>query len=149
MLAARAGAREIAVEVNASAKAPIRSHRDLVVWQKGMDLVVTVYRASEDFPRTEIYGLTSQIRRAVTSIPANIAEGQGRRLAKEFVHFLATARGSLWELDTHLEAATRLGYLTNQVHQELQSQLDEVGRMLNGLMRSVNNSANQHPASSI
>jgi four helix bundle protein len=135
---------------NAQAKAPIRSHRDLVVWQKAMDLVVAVYRATEAFPKAEAYGLTSQIRRAVTSIPANIAEGQGRRLAKEFVYFLANARGSLWELDTHLESATRLGFLNADTHNELQSRLDEVGRMLNGLMRSVSNSSSiQHPASSI
>lgn len=131
-------------------KTVIRSHRDLVVWQKAMDLVVAVYRATEAFPKTETYGLTSQIRRAVTSIPANIAEGQGRRLTKEFVYFLANARGSLWELDTHLESATRLAFLNTDTHHQLQSQLDEVGRMLNGLMRSVSNSGNhQHPASSI
>lgn len=127
---------------NAPAKAPIRSHRDLIVWQKAMDPVVRVYRDTESLPKAEAYGLTSQIRRAVTSIPANIAEGQGRRLTKEFVYFLANARGSLWELDTHLESATRLGFLNSDTHQELQSQLDEVGRMLNGLMRSVSNSTN-------
>ena len=98
-------------EGNAPAKAPIRSHRDLIVWQKAMDLVVNTYGATESFPKAETYGLTSQIRRAVTSIPANIAEGQGRRLSKEFVYFLANSRGSLLELDTHLEAATRLGFL--------------------------------------
>ena len=129
-------------ETNASAKAPIRSHRDLIVWQKAMDLVVNVYRATDSFPKAEVYGLTSQIRRAVTSIPANIAEGQGRRLTKEFLYFLANARGSLWELDTHLESAARLGFLSSEVHEELRSQLDEVGRILNGLMRSVTNSAN-------
>ncbi len=136
------------LETKPAAKTVIRSHRDLVVWQKAMDLVVTVYRATESFPKAETYGLTSQIRRAVTSIPANIAEGQGRRLTKEFVYFLANARGSLWELDTHLESATRLGFLNSDTHQELQSQLDEVGRMLNGLMRSVSNSSSS-PASSI
>jgi four helix bundle protein len=133
------------LETNPAAKAVIRSHRDLIVWQKAMDLVVTVYRATECFPKAETYGLTSQIRRAVTSIPANIAEGQGRRLTKEFVYFLANARGSLWDLDTHLESATRLGLLSSDTHLELQVQLDEVGRILNGLMRSVSNS----PASSI
>ena len=130
------------VETNASAKAPIRSHRDLIVWQKSMDLVVSVYRATERFPKTEVYGLTSQIRRAVTSVPANIAEGQGRRLPKEFLYFLTNARGSLWELDTHLESSTRLGFISGEIHEELRSQMDEVGRMLNGLMRSVTNSAN-------
>jgi four helix bundle protein len=138
------------LEAEAQTRAPIRSHRDLVVWQKAMDLVVAVYRATNTFPKAEIYGLTSQIRRAVTSIPANIAEGQGRRLPKEFIYFLATARGSLWELDTHLESASRLDFLATDNHHQLQSQLDEVGRMLNGLMRSVSNSSsNQHPASSI
>lgn len=127
---------------NAHAKAPIKSHRDLVVWQKAMDLVVAVYRATETFAKAETYGLTSQIRRAVTSIPANIAEGQGRRLSKEFLYFLANARGSLWELDTHLEASMRLGFLPSSVHEELQRQMDEVGRMLNGLMRSVDQSFN-------
>jgi four helix bundle protein len=132
------------------AKAVIKSHRDLIVWQKAMDVVVFVYRVTESFPKAETYGLTSQIRRSVTSIPANIAEGQGRRLPKEFVYFLANARGSLWELDTHLESATRLGFLNVDTHQQLQAQLDEVGRMLNGLMRSVNNSSTpQHLASSI
>ena len=129
-------------QTNASTKAPIRSHRDLIVWQKAMDLVVNVYRATDCFPKAEVYGLTSQIRRAVTSIPANIAEGQGRRLTKEFLYFLANARGSLWELDTHLESASRLGFLTSEVHKELRLQLDEVGRILNGLMRSITNSAN-------
>ena len=120
-----------------TAKALIRSHRDLLVWQKAMDLVVSVYRATENFPKTETYGLSSQIRRAVTSIPANIAEGQGRRLMKEFVYFLSNGRGSLLELDTHLEAASRLGFLDPADHGKLRIQLDEVGRMLNGLMRSL------------
>ena len=150
MLDARWWMRDFMIETKIAAKAVIRSHRDLIVWQKAMDLVVAVYRATETFPKTETYGLTSQIRRAVTSIPANIAEGQGRRLSKEFIYFLANARGSLWELDTHLESATRLGFLNLDTHLELQSQLDEVGRMLNGLMRSVSNSANlQHPTSNI
>lgn len=141
---------ELMLETMPVAKAPIRSHRDLIVWQKAMDLVVGVYRATEAFPKAETYGLTSQIRRAVTSIPANIAEGQGRRQTKEFIYFLANARGSLWELDTHLETATRLGFLNSDSHSELQKQMDEVGRMLNGLMRSVSDSAKvQHLASSI
>jgi hypothetical protein len=74
-------------EGKAPAKTPIRSHRDLIVWQKAIDLVVNVYRDTEAFPKTETYGLTSQIRRAVTSIPANIAEGQGRRLPGEYLYF--------------------------------------------------------------
>ncbi|MGH9942695.1 MAG: four helix bundle protein [Pyrinomonadaceae bacterium] len=86
----------------------IRNHRDLVAWQKAMNLVVNVYQASQQFPKDETYGLTSQMRRAAVSIPANIAEGQGRRSKAEFRQFLGTARGSVLELDTHLELALRL-----------------------------------------
>jgi len=122
--------------------APIKSHRDLIVWQKAMDLVESVYAATGSFPREEIYALTSQIRRAAVSIPANIAEGQGRRLTKEYLYFLANARGSLLELDTHLEIALRLQYLDKGSYLDLKTKLDEVGRMLNGLMRSVDASSN-------
>lgn len=119
-----------------------KSHRDLIVWQKAMNLVEAVYSATASFPKEERYALTSQMRRAVVSVPANIAEGQGRRLTKEYLYFLANARGSLLELDTHLEIATRLGYLGKTTYQELKDQLDEVGRMLNGLMKPVEASSN-------
>jgi four helix bundle protein len=115
----------------------IRSHRDLIVWQKAMDLVISVYRFTEDFPKAEVYGLTSQIRRCASSIPANIAEGQGRRLGGEFLQFLGNARGSLLELDTHLEIAFRLGMLSSDIHSSLMQQLIEVRKLLNGLMRSI------------
>jgi len=123
---------------DASLKTSIRSHRDLIVWQKAMDLVVVVYRACKNYSKDETYELISQTRRAAVSIPANIAEGQGRRLAKEFQQFLANARGSLLELDTQLELALRLEYITQAQYSSLQQQLDEVGRLLNGLMRSIN-----------
>ncbi len=116
----------------------IKSHRDLIVWQKAMDLTVRVYHLTKSFPREETYGLTSQIRRASASIPANIAEGQGRRLSKEFQQFLANARGSLLELDTHLELSFRIGYLSKENHNELKDKINEGGRILNGLMRSLN-----------
>ena len=115
----------------------IRSHRDLIVWQKAMELVVDVYRESDSFPKTEIYGLTSQLRRAIVSVPANIAEGQGRRLVGEYIQFLGNARGSLLEVDTHLEIAQRLGFLTTANHFRLAEELAEVRRLLNGLMRSL------------
>jgi len=102
-----------------------------------MDLVVSVYAATENFPKTEVYGLTSQIRRCAASIPANIAEGQGRRLFGEFLQFLGNARGSLLELDTHLEIAQRLCMLSEEVHSALMGQLIEVRKLLNGLMRSI------------
>jgi four helix bundle protein len=125
-----------------SATAQIRSHRDLIVWQKAMDLVEAVYKATASFPKEETYALTSQIRRAVVSIPANIAEGQGRRLPREYLYFLANARGSILELDTHLEIAARLKYLSREHYSDLRNQLDEVAKILNGLMRAVEQSSN-------
>jgi len=121
----------------AAAEAKIKSHRDLIAWRKSMDLVVLVYKATEGFPRHELYGLTSQIRRAASSVPANIAEGQGRRSKTEFRQFLGNARGSLLELDTHLELALRLNYLTPTQHGRINDQLIEVGKILNGLLRSL------------
>jgi len=115
----------------------IKSHRDLIAWQKAMELVVSVYKLSKSFPKEELYGLTSQLRRAAVSIPANIAEGQGRRSKTEFRQFLGNARGSLLELDTHLELALRLEYLNSKEHAAVQEQLREVGRIMNGLMRSL------------
>lgn len=125
-----------------AAPSQIKSHRDLIVWQKAMSLVEAVYAATSKFPKEETYALTSQIRRAVVSIPANIAEGQGRRLSKEYLYFLANSRGSLWELDTHLEIASRLHYLPAENYRELRNQLDEVAKILNGLMRAVEHSSN-------
>jgi len=123
--------------MTATAEAKIRSHRDLIAWQKAMDLVVLVYKATEGFPRYELYGLTSQIRRAASSVPANIAEGQGRRSKSEFRQFLGNARGSLLELDSHLELSLRLNYLTPTQYGRINEQLVEVSRILNGLLRSL------------
>jgi four helix bundle protein len=115
----------------------IRSHRDLVAWQKAMSLTVEIYQITKTFTKEELYGITSQIRRASASIAANIAEGQGRRLSGEFKQFLGNARGSLLELDTHIELAFRVGYITKQQHNNLQEKINGVGRILNGLMRSI------------
>ena len=79
---------------------PIHSHRDLIVWQKGMDLSVDVYRLTKSFPPDELYSLVSQLRRSASSIPANIAEGRGRYSEKDFAHFVSVARGSVMEVDT-------------------------------------------------
>ena len=116
----------------------IKSHRDLIVWQKAMNLTVEIYQITKAFPKEELFGLTSQIRRASASIAANIAEGRGRRLSGEFQQFLGNARGSLLELDTHIELAFRVGYINGQQHNNLQEKINEVGRTLNGLMRSIN-----------
>src|ERR1044072_7523986 len=103
-----------------------------------MDLVVLIYQATAAFPKHELYGLTSQLRRAAASIPANIAEGQGRRSKPEFCQFLGNARGSVVELDNQLELALRLKYLTDSQYERIHKDLDEVGRLTNGLLRSLN-----------
>ena len=115
----------------------IQSYRELKVWQKGMDLAVSCYEVTKTYPRSELYGLTSHIRRAATSIPANIAEGQARQHTKEFLNFLSIARGSLKELETHLILSERVGLLPNETLQGLLHQTEEVSRMLAGLRTSL------------
>ncbi len=112
---------------------PVRSYRDLKVWQKAMDLVVQTYQLARLLPKSEVYGLVSQMQRAAVSIPANIAEGHGREHLGDYLHHLSVANGSLMELETHLLIAKRLGYLeTNQVEPVFRLTA-EVGRMLSGL----------------
>ena len=91
----------------------LKSHKDLKVWQESMNLVILIYKVSEDFPKHEIYGLSSQIRRAAVSIPSNIAEGAGRKGENEFKRFLYIALGSLSEVETQLEISKRLGYIND------------------------------------
>ena len=117
----------------------IRSYRDLTVWQKGMDLVVEVYRLTELFPREEQFGLVSQIRRAAVSIPANIAEGHGRLHRADFLRYLSISRGSLTEVETHLEIAIRLEYLSQDQVRQAWDLLQDTGRLLNGLIRALEN----------
>jgi four helix bundle protein len=113
----------------------MKHYKDLLVWQKAIAMVTQVYIVTRSFPREELYGLTSQIRRAAVSVPSNIAEGQARLTPGEFRQFLGVARGSLAELDTQLIIATNLGYLTETG--SLFEQLAEVGRMLSGLLASL------------
>jgi len=102
-----------------------------------MDLVELLYRATVDFPREETFGLRSQMRRAVVSIPSNIAEGQGRNSRREFRRFLSIAHGSLRELETQIHIAQRLDYLKTPEFQSLQTGCGEVGRLINGLSNSL------------
>ena len=111
--------------------------RELVAWQQSMDLVLEVYDGTRSFPKEELYGLTSQIRRSAVSIPSNIAEGQGRRSDGEFLQFLGTARGSLLELETQLLIASRLGYLPAPRSDSLLARIAELGRVLNGFMSAL------------
>ena len=112
-----------------------RNHRDLVAWQQSIELVVLVYQATEGFPKSELYGLTSQLRRAATSVPANIAEGAARTGTPELLRFLSIAQGSLSELDTHVEVAHRLGFMQNR--QILDEKIARVFQLLSGLTASL------------
>jgi four helix bundle protein len=113
------------------------SYRELLVWQKAKALAVLIYRQTENFPKSETYGLRSQLRRAAVSIPSNIAEGQGRLTRGEFQQFLGHARGSLLELETQLTIACDLGYLEKQDYQALEHETYQVLGLLNRLLESL------------
>jgi four helix bundle protein len=114
-----------------------KTYQNLVAWQKGIDLCELIYRASAAFPSHELYGLTGQIRRAALSVPSNIAEGAGRITNGEFLQAVGYARGSLLETETQLIIATRLGYLASKDTDTLLELTTEVGKLINGLMRSL------------
>ena len=120
-------------------KMKVNSYRDLIVWQRSMDLVEVCYQLAGQFPKDEIFGLTSQLRRAAVSIPANIAEGHGRDGLGEYVHFLGIAQGSLRETETHLLIAGRLKLIDAEKLNQVLSLSDEVSRMLGSLIRSLKN----------
>lgn len=115
----------------------ITNYKDLEVWQKAMELVVQCYQITKGFPVNEVYGLASQLKRAAVSVPANIAEGRSRQHNKEFIQYISIAYGSLAELETHIEIAKRLGYITTDTAVELNDKTSIIGRMLNGLRRSL------------
>ena len=115
----------------------MRPHHKLDAWETAIDLVVDVYKATDGFPKEERYGLTSQIRRAAVSIPANIAEGAGRYSNREFAHFLSNAQGSASELETELIIANRLGYLNSSAYSHLIEPLNRIGRLITGLSKHV------------
>ncbi|MGE0502818.1 MAG: four helix bundle protein [Rhizobiaceae bacterium] len=117
--------------------APIESYKDLIVWQQAMDLVVATYAETKRWPREELYGLTSQARRAATSIPANIAEGFARENRGSYQQFLRIAQGSLKELETHLLIANRIGLASDQSTGELLSRAESVGKLLRLLIRKL------------
>jgi four helix bundle protein len=114
-----------------------QSYRQLVAWQKAMQFVKEIYRITRSFPNDEMYGLTSQLRRATVSVPSNIAEGQARYSRREFYHFLTLARGSLAEIETQIEIAASLEYLTSADARLLSARAAELGRILNGLIAST------------
>jgi four helix bundle protein len=118
-------------------RASIESHRDLIVWQKSMELAVAAYRLTDSFPVHERYGLTSQIRRSCASIPANIAEGYGRESAGAYAQQLRIAQGSLKEFETHFELAHRVGMVDEPTLSNVLKSSEEIGKMLRSLIRAI------------
>ena len=115
----------------------MNSHKNLIVWQKAMDLTVEIYRLVKILPKTETYALSYQMRRAVISIPSNIAEGYGRNSPRSYIQFLKIARGSCFELDTQINACVRVGYLTENDVEFSFSLLNEILKMLNALILNL------------
>ena len=113
------------------------NYKELIAWQKAMALAKAVYRTTAKFPESERFGLVSQLRRAAVSVPSNIAEGQGRLTDGEFRQFLGNARGSLYEVETQLILADSMGFVSAAECAELNESANEVGRLLNGLLRSL------------
>lgn len=111
----------------------MRSHNNLDAWKKSVDFVVIIYKLTESFPKEEKFGLTSQIRRAAVSIPANIAEGAARNSDKEFLHFLSISQGSASEVETEILIAHRLGFLSESNFEILNRSIEDIGRMITGL----------------
>jgi four helix bundle protein len=118
--------------------AAINSYRDLLVWQKSMDLVTEVYKMTQSFPTSELYALTSQIRRSAVSIPSNIAEGYGRNSTGDYKRFLKIAVSSLFELQTQIEIALNLNYISKNIFDEIFEKAKELDRMLLSLIKKIN-----------
>lgn len=117
-----------------------KPHKRLHAWSASLDLAVVVYRTTDAFPKREQYTLADQMRRCVLSVPSNIAEGAARQSKKEFLHFLHIAKGSLSELDTQVELAKQLGYLSTAVWTNLNSRMTTIDKMLSGLVRHLKSS---------
>lgn len=112
----------------------MKTHKNLDVWLRSLDFVTTVYSLTKDFPREELYGLTNQIRRAAVSIPSNIAEGAARQSKKEFIQFLYIALGSSVEVDTQIRISLNLGYIDHSSFERTEKELNDIGKMINGLI---------------
>jgi four helix bundle protein len=123
--------------LNQATRDCLQYYRQLKVWQKAMDLAEQCYQVTRAYPKEELFGLTSQIRRAAVSVPANIAEGHGRYHTKEFLNHLSMARGSLMEVETHLQLSQRVGLLDAAAVDSLLTLTDEISRMLSGLRQSL------------
>jgi four helix bundle protein len=120
----------------------MKTHKDLEVWKKAIEMVTTIYTLTRTFPKEELYGLTNQIRRSAVSVPSNIAEGSGRNSSKELLHFLCFATGSLSELETQIIIAHNLGYLNNDQKQEIDIILSNLFKLLSGFTQSIQKKLN-------
>ncbi len=127
--------------IQATAKSKVANYRDLLVWQKGMELVKAVYTITKPFPPEEKFGLVAQMRRAAVSVPSNIAEGQARKSTAEFVHFISNAEGSVAELDTQLALCVELGFCAAANAETALGMVTELRKMLNALRRSLSRRA--------
>jgi four helix bundle protein len=115
----------------------IESYKDLIVWQKGIELVNEIYVITKRFPKEEMFGMTNQMRRAAVSIPANIAEGWGRKSTKSYIQFVRISCGSLYELETMMVIAKNQNYINEEQKSSTSSRIDELGKMLNKLLISL------------
>lgn len=121
----------------------VRSYRDLKVWNDAVEFAISIYKITEGFPKTEQYGLTSQLRRAAVSVSSNIAEGEQRETTPDYIRFCRVAKGSTAEIDTQLEIAKRLKYLDDSQHGLTRAKLEEIRRMLSGLIESLGKHINK------
>jgi four helix bundle protein len=120
-------------------KVMLKNYKELNVWQKAYQLCIKIYKTTKRFPKEEIYGLTSQLRRAAISVPSNIAEGYGRQTTKEYIQALYIAYGSLCEVETQILLSKDLGYVENGDYNDLQNDLGDIERMLKSLIKSLEN----------
>ena len=124
-------------------KRKLSSYRELEVWKRGMSLVIELYRLTSYFPTSELYGITNQVRRSAVSVPANIAEGWGRESSKNYVQFLRTSRGSLFELETIITISNNLDYLSIDQYTGIRREIEELGKMLNSIIQKINTRINE------
>ena len=122
----------------------IKSHKDLLAWQKAMELVELVYDLTRAFPREELFGLATSLRRAAVSIPSKIADGHERDNTREFIHYLSVARGALSEVETQIEIAKRLAYIDDEQQARFNQLVSDTGKIINGLMNSMERYAVAH-----
>jgi len=113
----------------------MKTHKDLEVWKRSIEFVSTIYKDLDDFPKSEMYGITSQLKRSAVSIPSNIAEGAARSGNKEFIRYLYIALGSAVEVDTQLLISNNLGFLSTEKYDSLSTEIEEICKMLQGLIR--------------